>query len=437
MSDELNWIILPNDQNTVTLDSTATAEYHFFNEYSYQCLAYKKTEYGINLGWAELEPGVAAPAFHVLRRNDDGAPVQYGDLVAIAVEPGGYLTYGEQEYGIDLKWSGSPKFEWRIRGDSPPLGSTVKLGQLVALHNTRIPGGADYLICDPRRYGIQLKWGRDKGRFNSRPWYGSLASGLGGFLSQVGSFVFEALNRVVGIVDFVMMLVGIMLPKRLQVQIVILRDEEGTALLLDEDSPAKVLADEQSWIDDAVAVIRECCWNEIKIYVHTASGEFTADASEYHVTIPFPCPTSPLDVDFGPKLFVDDYTESGEFFRRHSARHPPAFGYGSPVTVFVVRDVAEKIGASLGILTDWVVVEAGRGFARYSGALQGVERRPTTPMHEIGHAGGVIKHDSVVDAAPQESKRSHLIESGVPRGTVVSRWQRAVVRGSRHVTFFG
>ena len=92
-------------------------------------------------------------------------------------------------------------------------------------------------------------------------------------------------------------------------------------------------------------------------------------------------------------------------------------------------------GVSLGPLTDWVLVDR-TGFREYFGRLAGVELRPTTPMHEVGHACG-LWHKHVRAGDSQETKRRFLMKKGVPRGIVITHGlERAIFRNSRHVTFF-
>lgn len=424
MSDQLNWFIIPNDNATTTLDPTTSAEYDLVNEYAIKRLIYKEREYGINLDWGDLDPATAA--VNVLRQGSDTTPIRYGELVAIRVRGGGYLRYGKRDYGINLKWSDDPVYEWQIAGSGSSTGTDVRLGDAVGLVNNT---AGDTLFYDPRRYGINLKWLADKGKYNDSPWYESVADAVGSFFAEFATLLIEILNRAIGVVDFLLTLLGIMLPKKMRVGIVVLRDAQGNALLADDRLPPADLADQEQKLQDAVDVTKQCLKNQVKVDLRTADGSSSDDAEDFYRILPFPAPTYALDVKCGAGLWGQDFGQTGRYFRRHSSANRPF--YGSPVTIFVVQDVADKLGCSLGPLTDWVVVEKA-GFNRYTGTSDGVTTRPTTPMHEVGHACG-LWHEGPEKVS--KTPRRNLMIKGVPRGIQMNRLQRAIFRNSRHVTF--
>jgi len=423
MSDQLNWFIVPNDSSTSTLDPTTSAEYDLVNEYAIKRLIYKEREYGINLDWADLDP--TAPSLNVVRQGADASPIRYGELVAIRIRGGGYLRYGERDYGINLKWSEDPVYEWQIAGSGNSAGTDVELLEAIGLFNDTI---GDTLFYDPRRYGINLKWLSDKGKYNDTPWYESVTDAVGSFFQEFGRLLIEAINRVVGVIDFVLTLLGIMLPKSMRVGIVVLRHAQGKGLLADPDLPSADFADQLQKLQSALDVMIQGLKNQVNVELQTADGMSSDDVRDFYRVLPFPAPTYALDVKCGAGLWGQDFGQTGQYFRRHSSANRPF--YGSPVTIFVVQDVADKVGCSLGPLTDWVVVEKA-GFNRYTGPSDGVTTRPTTPMHEVGHACGLWHR------GPQswsKTPRANLMISSVPRGIQMSRLQRAVFRNSRHVT---
>jgi hypothetical protein len=323
----------------------------------------------------------------------------------------------QSRHRVHQKWSESPVYEWRLRGDNPPESTPVDLTQPVGLFNTV---SSDYLFYDPRRYGINLKWVRDKGKYNSKPWYESVTDGVYGFVSELVHTIYEAANRLVGLVDLVLTFFGIMIPKRVRIRIVILRDADGCAIIADERLPADKLVDEQKQLDDAIGVIRKCFDEQMNTSVRAADGVLVE-------TLPFPAPQNALHVQCGTGAWGDDFQDAGHYFRNNKASGGPGgapAGYGAPITVFVVDDVEGELGCSLGWLQDYVVVDR-EGMLRSEKAP---EPRPTTPMHEIGHACGLIWH-----AWPDFLHTGNLMKGDVPRGITLELYQRAIVRNSRHV----
>ncbi len=110
-------------------------------------LVYEERTWGINLGWSNTASG------NVFFERADGAsdPLRYGEPIAVRIKDQGYLCYGSRDHGIDLVWSDSPKYEWRILGGNPRdlIDSTLP----VSLYNET---NQDYVIKGPRDIGIDL-----------------------------------------------------------------------------------------------------------------------------------------------------------------------------------------------------------------------------------------------------------------------------------------
>jgi hypothetical protein len=129
-----------------------------------------------------------------------------------------------------------------------------------------------------------------------------------------------------------------------------------------------------------------------------------------------PAPAAALDVDCGARSWRQDLGEAGRYFRTTRAEalrgaSSPAggvTGYGGPVAVFVVRDIAGKAGCSMGPLSDYVTVD------RVRGALI---------AHELGHACGLWHTKADGNLMLPAANREEL-----------TRTQVAVFRNSRHVT---
>lgn len=401
------------DTNAANIEPTSTFEYDLLNTTILERLKYAEREYGINLVWAQPDPGAPA-AIRFERANGASGPIRFGEIVAIAVRDGGFLRYGEREYGINLKWSDTPAFEWRLRATAVVADNPVNTSDIVGLFNT-VAG--DYLFYDPRRFGINLKWLRDEGKFNGTPWYERVGTLLWGLGRQLISVIRELVNRIVGIVDFILTLLDIMLPKRIRIRFVILRNHSGEALLGDENLPDAVRQAQLQRIDDAVALMREIFRKQVNTRVRAAGGKMVE-------TLRFPAPVSALDPRCGGRAFMEEFVEVGAYFRRHAASSQAGrwLGYGAPVTIFIVHDVDGKAGCSLGPLTDYVTVDLS-GMSILSGAR---EPRPSTPAHEIGHACFLVFH--------RKRKANLMYRSRAERGFDLTRWQKAVFRSSRHVT---
>ncbi|MCF4121998.1 hypothetical protein L1785_13520 [Antribacter sp. KLBMP9083] len=418
MTDKFNWFVIPKDPQAITELLPGATDYDLLNEYTLQRLIYRRREYGINLDWAELDPGSPSPSFYVARGFAGAGPINYNEPVAIGIRDGGYLRYGSQEYGINLRWSGSPVYEWRlVSEDINLLGTPVRLGQPVGLRNDVVP---DELFYDPRRYGINLKWLQDKGKFNSRPWYAPITTAIGGVISELRNLASEGLWRLIHSPDFLLTIIGIRFPKQVRVHFMILRDTSGKPVFLDQNSPA--FGDDKDQLDKAIAAMRRCL-NEVNV-----EAIIEEDKNLYRI-LPFPAPAYALDVKCKGGAWGEDLKLTGRYFRGNRGV--------SGISVFVVREVEGKSGCSLGPLADYVTVGADKGFENStSGPPYADEQRPTTPVHEIGHAC-MLQHRRVTssDQEERDRERKNLMKARTPRGVTLSRVQAAILRTSRHMRY--
>jgi hypothetical protein len=129
-----------------------------------------------------------------------------------------------------------------------------------------------------------------------------------------------------------------------------------------------------------------------------------------------PAPSAALTVDCGLIAALrEDFTEAGEFFAKHLA------GWNGipistifPITVFIVSNVVDKQGCSLGPLTDYIIVDP-----------DGVAN-PTLMIHEIGHACNLW----------HSWTKSNLMFADFDRGDGVKWFQKNLLRSSRHITYW-
>jgi hypothetical protein len=228
-----------------------------------------------------------------------------------------------------------------------------------------------------------------------------MAAGLRGILGGGGAELLnvgtEIANRVAGAPALVANLGGYARRKRLRVCAVVLRD--GARPLADEDEVLDALR-----VADA-------------IFKRQAGTELVFDDWPKVHTVAEPAPAHALDVSCGRTSWREDLADAGAYFRSTRAAvlggaassAGAVTGYGEPVAVFVVRDIAGKAGCSMGPLSDYVTVD------RVRGALI---------AHELGHCCGLWhtkdEGNLMLPAANREA---------------MTRTQRAIFRNSRHVTF--
>jgi hypothetical protein len=221
-----------------------------------------------------------------------------------------------------------------------------------------------------------------------------------------------------GLVDFVAALVGIMPEKKLRICVIILRDEAGEPL----DTAENLVPQLQNTID---ILRREANVRVIPAAPFQFDSGFASpeEATEdwVHIQGRGRNESSVLDVDCGPGAAVQDLgTVGGRFEILASttclySNGRRVMGYGAPVIIFIVRSVGgpDERGCSLGPLSDYVTVEAGGSSAS------------SVIAHELGHACNLLHVDD----------RDNLMKSSGRRDTRLSRFQAALLRTSRHVTY--
>lgn len=217
-----------------------------------------------------------------------------------------------------------------------------------------------------------------------------------GLLIQVVNILKDVIKRVVSIFDFLLCLLGVMPTKKLRVRFVILRDEKGIPLAKED-------------------VVMEAYESTMKLLSRAAHLDIIPIGWRV-VNAPYASPRAALDVHCTDGAWSDDTGAAGAYYRSVMARTTAGdlTGYGAPVTVFIVRKISDRNGCSLGALTDYVTVEAGV-----------ITRTPRLIAHEIGHACGLW----------HVGDKTNLMVAKDP-GDRLSRWQLAVLRNSRHVTYF-
>ena len=111
--------------------------------------------YGINLGWNVAQPNPANITFV----TSEGGAIRYGQDVAIKVEGGRFLVNKSRDSGINLDWSTTPVYEFRLEGGD----GVVQRGQTVRILNTSTVAKPDHdsVVYCQREYGVNLAWSKD------------------------------------------------------------------------------------------------------------------------------------------------------------------------------------------------------------------------------------------------------------------------------------
>jgi hypothetical protein len=135
------WAVNWNEGNTLN----ASTEYELVNLTGGR-IGYKDRT-GADLGWTG-----SGGNFEFRRGNRDhrSTPLKSTDVVAIYnFKTKKYLVNEGQTFGINLGWSSTPKYEWRVQ----PMRSGQR--DTFSLYNT---SARDFLVYGERTFGINLDW---------------------------------------------------------------------------------------------------------------------------------------------------------------------------------------------------------------------------------------------------------------------------------------
>lgn len=120
-------------------------------------LQWEHQTFGINLGWTDdAEPATVKKVtrWFLTRRGTSTAPVTYGELLALGYGTSpSYVEYEKRTVGINLGWSDSPCFEWKLLGG--PHGHPVRAGEWLAIYNKK---AGECLIYFDRSAGGDIGW---------------------------------------------------------------------------------------------------------------------------------------------------------------------------------------------------------------------------------------------------------------------------------------
>jgi len=124
-------------------------------------LQHEEQSVGINLGWTDdAEPSTAAKVarWFFARSGASDKPLVYGETLAIG--NGGspsFIRNKKRTAGVDLDWSTTPVFEWKLVGGEP--GTTIDPADYLAIYNEK---AGEFLIFFNRTAGGDIGWPSSK-----------------------------------------------------------------------------------------------------------------------------------------------------------------------------------------------------------------------------------------------------------------------------------
>lgn len=229
----------------------------------------------------------------------------------------------------------------------------------------------------------------------------------------ISRVIVELVGRVLGIVD---LLLGFAAwpPKKLRLHVVILSQDvppppvitisTTTDVTIKTLTPIVNPTDLTASIDFA----RQHLKDKFNIKLLPYSSEFVQVDNSI-------APSEALNVSCGSGALGNEYGTAGEFFaKRLAGWNVIPISLVFPITVFVVSNVIDKQGCSLGPLSDYITIDP-----------DGIASQ-TTLMHEIGHSCGLWHSQS----------QSNIMYSNSSRGSGVKWFQKNLLRSSRHVMYW-
>ena len=240
---------------------------------------------------------------------------------------------------------------------------------------------------------------------------------FGGLFAVISNFVKNLISHLSLVWEIPLVYLGWMPEKKMKLRVLILSDESGALIA------------RRSLVEAVVEIAQIVFKRELNITIVGAFGPIVWELAEPAPTkvLEPPCSTGLSDVHTQFKFI---FTEPGAWYRSRLARSPGGtfFGYGTPVTMFVVRDVQGKAGcAHLAWWENYGYIDP-TALPPSPDVVRSRAAEYTTLPHEIGHCCDLLTH--------RKPKENLMYLSQAERsGTRLTKWQKAIARTSTHVTY--
>jgi hypothetical protein len=235
-------------------------------------------------------------------------------------------------------------------------------------------------------------WGFVKGLADS------VRNVITGVLSLTINLIKVVIHRLIGLIELLTSLLGIMPRKKLRVRVHILHGNDLNPIAT------------RRLVKDSLDIAK-------KVFKDEANVDIVAPVGGHELIITDVADAAP---GFAMRPSCDAvgyrqiFSRVGRWFRQRLVNTPQGalFGYGMPANIFIVQEVIGKVGCFL-----WL---ANYGYV----SIAGLKAPATTLAHELGHSCDLPHRDGTL---------MHPSTSG--RQLRLTRWQRAWLRSSSRVTY--
>jgi hypothetical protein len=212
-------------------------------------------------------------------------------------------------------------------------------------------------------------------------------------------------HRAIGLVDFIVSLIGIRPTKYMRLKVFILLDSKRRPI----HDPNVV----DNWLNETIKIFKQ----KLNIEIHTLNQR----AEDYVSTIEEPAPSYAV---FPSSCSISNsYGPSAEYYEEHmnyihtstSEFLADLIGYGKGIYAYMIHSFKDgkSVGCSYPVISDYCLIA--------------LEAKTTTLAHEICHLCGLFPH--LDDSHNLMNSNRNDLDSEL------STWQISIVRNSKYVTY--